>query len=78
MPTAGQGRISGAEHHAIEINAVEIAALHRFVNAHVKCHQGGYPARVEVSTTSNGIGSTVVVKCLACAVSATISDLDSW
>ena len=77
MPSAGHGRIYGAETHQVTLNSVEVASLQRFAATHDKCSKG-WPTCFDVSTTATGIGASVEVKCRECGASENISDYESW
>ena len=77
MPSAGHGRVYGAEVRQITLNTVEIASLQRFAEAHAKCSKG-WPSRFDIKTTATGIGEAVEVKCRECGATEGISDYDSW
>lgn len=78
MPSAGHGRIYGAEKKSIILNATEVASLARFNEAHAGCRaDGGWPKLFTIEASAMGFGDSITVTCPVCQQSENITDMDS-
>lgn len=78
MPSAGHGRIYGAEQKSIALNATEVESLARFNEAHQGCQmKNGWPKRYALEASATGFGDSITVTCPVCQASENITDIES-